>query len=199
MALRYGRTCATIVAALAATSACTALIDTSGLSGAGGACDNCSSALDNAQAPDEREGGDGRADVTEGREPTDAEAGMPDVYEASVTPPTDPNCQYVLQARAYDVDDVEDVFVNGQSFIHETYGKDSQLVDLSSHVVSGTNTVRVTATNNGSGYAYGFAVYVRCALVYSASCGTVGVSGCPADGGLTQGVVLDHTITFSVP
>jgi hypothetical protein len=144
--------------------------------------------------------GIGDADGSRGGGSPDAKAEADGGVDAaaSIGPPP-PGCTDVLQARAFNADDDLTVAINGTVRVTVHYGKDSGVVNLSPYVVSGANTVELVDTNLGGGYAYAFQVSLNCSVVYSTSCGTVGVTGCPDNGGLTLGVAFRHTLTFVAP
>lgn len=106
-----------------------------------------------------------------------------------------------LQVRLFNVDDVEDAYLNGAPVLEAHFLGDTGYVDLSDLLLSGENDLELTDTNGGGVWTFGFQVVANGETIFDDECGTpyVGGSvGC-ANGDATLGVVYDQVVTVDAP
>ena len=100
-----------------------------------------------------------------------------------------------VTVRMFNIDDYAQVFVNGSLVTSAGYLQDTGLIDVSTLMQQGSNSVRFTLRNDVLGYTYGFQVNLNGSSVFDAQCGVAGSTGCNNQD-FTLGVVYDHTVNL---
>ena len=108
-----------------------------------------------------------------------------------------------VQVRAYNTDNIGDIYLNDMLVAEAPmFQADTGLVDITSELVSGANTLKLTETNTDGDYTYGFDVIVNGTSFFSVLCGNdswpKGYVGCN-NNDPTLGVVYDQTLTLVTP
>ncbi len=119
--------------------------------------------------------------------------------ESSPAPPIDTESAlpkgHVLEVRLWNVDDREEVYLNGTLVASANYARDSGWLDLTAQAHPGTNTIRFQLMNRGGGYTYGFAARMDGVRFYEDEAGQAGRAGADHNSHRT-GVIVDLSREF---
>ncbi len=98
--------------------------------------------------------------------------------------------------RVYNIDDWGRVYVNGVLLITVGYGGDSDWVDITKHLINGSNTVRFTVENGVyGGWTYGFTLRKGDEVIWQDEAGVVGRESAGPEG---AGIKFDHTVMIEM-
>jgi hypothetical protein len=78
-----------------------------------------------------------------------------------------------VTVRAYNIDDLAMVYVNGTQVLRITYGNSSQK-DITNQLRPGKNDIRFVLENSEIGFTYGFEIYQHNQSIFKQECGEVG-------------------------
>lgn len=96
-----------------------------------------------------------------------------------------------IQIRAFNVDDIEEVFVDDQEVIREVFQEDSGWVDVSDKIQDETDfTIKVT--NYSQGYAWGFEMKKNGKLIFRSRKGKAGIFGANDNDQTNENQVVFH-------
>jgi len=98
--------------------------------------------------------------------------------------------------RIYNVDDVAKVTINDTQIGVVNYQADSGWLDISQHLQSGLNSIRLTVENSGGGWTYGFGLRQDGNTIWDDNCGNVSVRGCRNDD-QSKGEVYRCTVSLT--
>jgi hypothetical protein len=116
-----------------------------------------------------------------------------------------PAYSQIYQLRLYNADDTLTATIsnsagNNQQLRQVGYGQDTGIVDVTSFVKPGSNTIHLSLFNTGGGYTYGYDFYVNGVKTDSNSCGTAGVVGCNNNDQTHQNqIAYTHDISVNGP
>jgi hypothetical protein len=143
-------------------------------------------------------GGRDSAESASGAGGNAASAGASASSQAGAGGAVDDQPEAKVQVRVFNVDDIASLYLNGNLILSETYLQDSGLVDITTLLLPGDNTVRMVETNLLGGWTYGFEVSVGGTPVFRSECGTASILGCENNDG-KLGVVYDQSFALRAP
>ena len=108
-----------------------------------------------------------------------------------------------VQVRAFNTDNVGSIYLNNRLVVQAPkFQADTGLVDITSELAAGSNTLQLQEVNTDGDWTYGFQVYVNGSLFFQSVCGNsswpVGYVGCD-NYDATLGVVYQQTLTLITP
>lgn len=104
--------------------------------------------------------------------------------------------------RLFNTDDTLQAFITNSTYtdhpvLFNGFLGDTGIVDITSFISPGPNTLTLRLTNVGSGYTYGYQVFRNSAVIDEANCGTVNVVGCNSNNN-AMGNVFTHSLSFGL-
>ena len=98
--------------------------------------------------------------------------------------------------RAYNIDDLATIFVNGQKIIEVGFRNDSGWIEINSYLHSGDNLIKFILDDFGGGYTYSFQLKHNQATLWQNECGSAGSRGCPNPKGSPHAYQKEYLLTI---